>query len=67
MKFELDACDPMPFGKYKGELMQDVPAAYLHWLWTQNQEGSSGDPKVMDYIKRNLHALKKEYPDGIWS
>lgn len=25
--------DPMPFGKYKGEPMQDVPASYLAWLW----------------------------------
>lgn len=25
--------DPMPFGKHKGEPLQDVPASYLAWLW----------------------------------
>lgn len=27
--------DPMPFGKFAGQPMQDVPASYLHWLWHQ--------------------------------
>lgn len=64
--------DPMPFGKYgpkQGDqkFMQDVPAKYLFWLWTdsgmQNQTETSA---VADYIKRNLDALEKEYPNGIW-
>lgn len=25
--------DLMPFGKHKGDLLQDVPARYLAWLW----------------------------------
>jgi len=57
--------DPMPFGKHKGERMEDVPASYLHWLWTQN-EGDAKGSSVMEYIKRNLPALKKELPDAIW-
>lgn len=31
---KLTDTDPMPFGKYKGTPMQDVPASYLHWLWS---------------------------------
>lgn len=27
--------DLMPFGKYKGEKMEDVPASYLLWLRDQ--------------------------------
>ena len=29
----LSDTDLMPFGKYKGEPLQDVPASYLAWLW----------------------------------
>jgi uncharacterized protein (DUF3820 family) len=69
---ELADLSPMPFGKYKGKLMQDVPANYLHWLWTEagyskfvSREGNAG--AIADYISRNLHALKQEYPDGLWN
>lgn len=54
----------MPFGKYKGEPLQDVPASYLHYLWTQKP---LSDVRLEQYIKKNISALKKEYPDGIWS
>jgi hypothetical protein len=69
----LEDTDPMPFGKHKGRPMKDVPAYYLHWFWSENQIGSAhrraeyADSPVMDYIKRKLSALKKEYPNGIWS
>jgi len=56
----------MTFGKYKGERMQDVPANYLHWLWGQGKMNDNLCP-VSFYIRSNLEALKKEYPDGIWS
>lgn len=64
--------DPMPWGKYgpkpkgQGLLMQDVPASYFHWLWTEG--GKKGDKvcPVADYIRRNLILLETEYPDGIW-
>lgn len=61
----LQDTDSMPFGKHKGELMQDVPAAYLHYLW---QSGMKDDHtgNVADYIRRNLSALKQEHPDGVW-
>lgn len=61
----LDDTDPMPFGRYQGDPMAEVPASYFHWLWTN---GLSRDPRneVADYIRRNLESLKQEHPDGIW-
>jgi uncharacterized protein (DUF3820 family) len=63
---ELKDTDFMPFGKHKGEPMQDVPASYLHYLW---QNGLKQDKRsdVADYIRRNLNALRQEHPDGVWT
>lgn len=55
----------MPFGKHRGLAMQDVPARYLHWLWTNGKKEDQRCP-VADYIRRNLDALKLEHRDGIW-
>jgi len=63
---KLTDLDPMPFGKYAGKPLQDVPAEYFHWLWQQGLKRRR-DSLVADYIKENLEALKKEYPDGIWT
>lgn len=54
--------DLMPFGKYKGEKMEDVPASYLLWL---REQGGSHHRGVSGYIEDNLIALKKECPDYI--
>lgn len=62
---ELTDLSPMPFGKFKGQPMQDVPASYLHWLWSNGKQGDRRCP-VADYIRRNLDALKQDHPDGIW-
>lgn len=62
---KLEDTDKMPFGKYKGEMMQEVPSSYLHWLWTNGKEHDKKCP-VADYIRRNIMALEKEHPDGIW-
>jgi len=63
---ELTDLDPMPFGKYKGTPMQDVPASYLHWLWTNGKKEETKTDAVADYIKRNLDVLRHEHEDGIW-
>ena len=55
----------MPFGKYEGTPMQDVPAYYLHWLWNNGYKPDGGSG-VSDYIRRNLNALRLEKPDLIW-
>jgi hypothetical protein len=66
---QLQDTDKMPWGKYKGTPMQDVPASYLHWLWTNERDPMSRKAKVDwvgAYIERNLTALQQEHPDGIW-
>ena len=65
MMVEFNDTDLMPFGKHIGVPMQDIPASYLHYLWTNGMESDKLSP-VAGYIRRNLNALKKEYPDGIW-
>lgn len=55
---------PMPFGKYAGRVMRDVPARYLHWLW--NQPNVNPDSPVMLYIRENLEGLMMEHPYGTW-
>ncbi len=46
---------PMPFGKYQGKAMIEVPAQYLLWLFNQG----CNDNGVRKYIIDNLDALKK--------
>jgi len=48
-----------------GYQMQDVPASYFHWLWTNGKDKDMRCP-VADYIRRNLAVLESEHPDGIW-
>lgn len=45
---------PMPFGKYKGVLLGNVPAEYLLYLNSDNL----ADGLLKDYIKENLDQLK---------
>ena len=66
---ELTDQDKMPFGIHRDKKMEDVPARYLHWLWSKEEGGLKDEVEtspVADYIRRNLPALMKEYPDGIW-
>jgi uncharacterized protein (DUF3820 family) len=46
----------MPFGKFKGEKMANVPSIYL--LWCYEQEWCRGE--VKKYIAANLDAIKSE-------
>lgn len=55
----------MPFGKFKGKLMQDVPVDYLHYLWHKGMKNE--DTSVANYIRDNLDVLKSENKDLIWS
>lgn len=47
--------DLMPFGKYKGEKMANVPASYLIWLYDSKK--CFGD--VLKYIIDNMDILKQ--------
>jgi len=64
---QLQDLDPMPYGKFKLKPMQDVPADYMHYLWTNGLRDKTASDAVADYIQRNIHALKQEHPDGVWS
>ncbi|NDV94841.1 hypothetical protein D0T84_07905 [Dysgonomonas sp. 521] len=46
----------MPFGKYKGKEMANVPASYLIWIYDNNK----CTPDVANYIEDNMDALKLE-------
>lgn len=46
----------MPFGKYKGEKMANVPASYLIWIFENNK----CTPEVAKYIADNQDVLKAE-------
>ena len=49
----------MPFGKYKGTAMANVPASYIMWVYgSVSRTYASAD--VLDYIKDNLDALALE-------
>lgn len=52
----LDDDSPMPFGKYKGEKMGNIPAKYLMWLYDNNKCNQT----VKDYIEDNLDVLQYE-------
>jgi hypothetical protein len=63
----LSDIDLMPFGKYKGTPMQDVPSDYFHYLWMNGMKHKIQTDSVADYINRSLSALKQEAPDKIWN
>ena len=65
MTTEFTDTDPMPFGQHQGRPLQDVPASYFHYLWTTGMKDKR--TPLAEYIRKNLDALKQEYPDGIWS
>lgn len=47
---------PMPWGKYQGDKMANVPASYLIWLYDNNK--CRGDVKA--YIRDNYSVIKQE-------
>ena len=53
----------MPWGKYKGEELQDVPASYLVWLEGEirkNDRNTEFNNGLLVYIDENRDVLKKE-------
>jgi len=51
--------DIMPFGKYRGEIMQNVPASYLLWLADQPNV-KINQSELFAYIEDNRKVLEKE-------
>lgn len=53
----------MPWGKYKGEELQDVPASYLVWLEGEirkNDRNTEFHNGLLVYIDENRDVLDKE-------
>lgn len=48
----LEDDDEMPFGKYKGEPMREVPEDYL--LWLADQEWIERWPRLLGYINQEV-------------
>lgn len=46
----------MPYGKYKGKQMADVPAEYLQWLF----DNGKCSPDVKRYIENNIDVLESQ-------
>lgn len=46
----------MPFGKYEGTPMQDVPPYYLRWL----KENGCSNQLVANYIHNSWDAIRQE-------
>lgn len=55
-KYEITDNTPMPFGKYIGKPMLEVPAKYLLWLFDNGCHHTG----VKKYITDNLDCLRKE-------
>ncbi len=53
---KLEDFSPMPYGKYQGKAMEDVPASYLIWLY----DNGRASPAVKKYIEDNMDVLQKE-------
>ncbi len=51
-----DECT-MPFGKYKGYKMEDVPAGYLLWL---SDESDNPSPMIVKYVNTHRTYLREE-------
>jgi uncharacterized protein (DUF3820 family) len=59
--------DIMPWGKYKDECLQDIPASYFRWLWEDGEtklwKGSKVEvfkTKLANYIWNSRNALNQE-------
>jgi len=55
--------DRMPFGKYNGKTMEEVPAGYLLWLDTELEEQTllnEAQQAVREYIDDNRSVLESE-------
>lgn len=49
----------MPFGRYIGEKLGDVPADYLLWFY-EHPMLSRNFPELAKYVSENLKALEAE-------
>lgn len=60
---KLTDLSPMPFGKHRNTLLQDVPPSYLLWLWDEGGIWQEPQKPIHHYIKESFNALLKDCPD----
>lgn len=53
--------DLMPFGKHKGERMEDVPDSYLAWLWNEGDYYRKKESPLHHYIKSASSEIGKRF------
>jgi len=60
--------DIMPFGKYKGKDIVDIPSSYLKWLakqdWVDGPLGKAVEEELRFRTARNLHFEEGEKRRG---
>ena len=56
----MDYNSDMPFGKYAGEKMANVPARYLTWLFENGIVSVKKWNRVYWYIEKNLDSIQLE-------
>lgn len=59
---KLEDTDIMPFGKYQGHKMEDVPAYYLLWLLEKPKR--VGESAVREYVEDNKEVLEKQVKES---
>jgi uncharacterized protein (DUF3820 family) len=60
MQYPMDDNSIMPFGKYQGKKLVNVPSAYLKWLW----EKKLCVGPLKEYIKDNLEVIEQQIKRG---
>jgi hypothetical protein len=58
----LDETDSIPFGKYAGTPLGEVPAGYLLWLFEQPWLQTSW-PDLYEYIEDNQDSIAQDADD----
>ena len=56
--------DLMPFGKYQGIPLKDVPDDYLLWLYNQDIHPKYSD--LEDYLEENIDGIKANINKNRW-
>lgn len=57
---KITATSIMPYGKYQGRAMGNVPADYLIWL----RDNGKCSPRIAAYIDENIDALNKQVAEA---